>query len=171
MLFMGMTTMSNLFQLNQHYQELADRDDLDPTLLADTLDSIDDAWNEKANNIAKWIESLNSDIAWLAKKKRSIKDELTYRENLRNNLMTYLTNAIDDHGVKEVHTDDFILRPRNYKQSTVIDDEDKIPDEYRNYAKYQGMYDVKKNDVYKALKDGKNVPGAHLEPNRKTVIK
>ena len=161
----------NLFQLGQQYQKLADREDLDPTILADTLDSIDDTWTEKANNIAKWIESLNADVEWLTKKKRSISDELTYRKNLRTNLMTYLTSAIDDRGLKEVHTDNYILRPRNYKQRTVIDDEGKIPDEYRNYAKYEGMFDVKKTDVYKALKDGKNVPGAHLEPNRSTVIK
>ena len=150
---------------------MADREDLDPTVLADTLDSIEDTWSDKANNIARWIESLDSDVDWLAKKKRSISDELSYRKNLRANLMTYLTSAIDDRGLKEVHTDDYILRPRNYKQRTVIDDESKIPGEYRNYAKYQGMYDVKKNDVYKALKDGKDVPGAHLEPNRSTVIK
>lgn len=161
----------NLFELGQQYQALADREDLDPTVLADTLDSIDDTWSDKANNIARWIESLDSDVDWLMKKKRSISDELSYRKNLRANLMTYLTSAIDDRGLKEVHTDDYILRPRNYKQRTVIDDEDKIPGEYRNYAKYQGMYDVKKNDVYKALKDGKDVPGAHLEPNRNTVIK
>lgn len=161
----------NLFELGQQYQELADREDLDPTVLADTLDSIEDTWSDKANNIARWIESLDSDVDWLAKKKRSISDELSYRKNLRANLMTYLTSAIDDRGLKEVHTDDYILRPRNYKQRTVIDDESKIPGEYRNYAKYQGMYDVKKNDVYKALKDGKDVPGAHLEPNRSTVIK
>ena len=161
----------NLFELGQQYQELADREDLDPTVLADTLDSIEDTWNSKANNIARWIESLDADVEWLMKKKRSISDELSYRKNLRANLMTYLTSAIDDRGLKEVHTDDYILRPRNYKQRTVIDDEDKIPGEYRNYAKYQEMYDIKKNDVYKALKDGKNVPGAHLEPNRSTVIK
>lgn len=161
----------NLFELGQQYQALADREDLDPTVLADTLDSIDDTWNSKANNIARWIESLDADVEWLMKKKRSISDELSYRKNLRANLMTYLTSAIDDRKLKEVHTDDYILRPRNYKQRTVIDDEDKIPGEYRNYAKYQGMYDIKKNDVYKALKDGKNVPGAHLEPNRSTVIK
>lgn len=161
----------NLFELGQQYQELADREDLDPTVLADTLDSIEDTWNSKANNIARWIESLDADVEWLMKKKRSISDELSYRKNLRANLMTYLTSAIDDRGLKEVHTDDYILRPRNYKQRTVIDDEDKIPGEYRNYAKYQGMYDIKKNDVYKALKDGKDVPGAHLEPNRNTVIK
>ena len=161
----------NLFELGQQYQALADREDLDPTVLADTLDSIDDTWSDKANNIARWIESLDSDVDWLMKKKRSISDELSYRKNLRANLMTYLTSAIDDRGLKEVHTDDYILRPRNYKQRTVIDDEDKIPGEYRNYAKYQGLYDIKKNDVYKALKDGKNVPGAHLEPNRKVMIK
>lgn len=161
----------NLFQLSQQYQQLADNDELDPTVIADTLDSINDAWEGKLNNIAKWCESLDSDIDFLTKKKRSISDELSYRKNLRANLMTYLTSAIDDRGLKEVHTDDYILRPRNYKQRTVIDDEDKIPGEYRNYAKYQGMYDIKKNDVYKALKDGKNVPGAHLEPNRKVMIK
>ena len=161
----------NLFELGQQYQELADREDLDPTVLADTLDSIEDTWNSKANNIARWIESLDSDVDWLAKKKRSINDELSYRKNLRANLMTYLTSAIDDRGLKEVHTDDYILRPRNYKQRTVIDDESKIPNEYRNYEKYKGMYDIKKNDVYKALKDGKDVPGAHLKPNRSTVIK
>lgn len=161
----------NLFELGQQYQALADREDLDPTVLADTLDSIDDTWSDKANNIARWIESLDSDVDWPMKKKRSISDELSYCKNLRANLMTYLTSAIDDRGLKEVHTDDYILRPRNYKQRTVIDDEDKIPGEYRNYAKYQGMYDIKKNDVYKALKDGKNVPGAHLEPNRKVMIK
>lgn len=161
----------NLFQLSEKYQELADNNELDPTVIADTLDSINDAWNDKLNNIAKWCESLDSDIDFLTKKKRSISDELTYRKNLRSNLMTYLTGSIDDRGLKEVHTDDYILRPRNYKQRTVIDDEDKIPGEYRNYAKYQEMYDIKKNDVYKALKDGKEVPGAHLEPNRKTSIK
>ena len=161
----------NLFQLSQQYQPLADNDELDPTVIADTLDSINDAWEDKLNNIAKWCESLDSDIDFLTKKKRSISDELSYRKNLRANLMTYLTSAIDDRGLKEVHTDDYILRPRNYKQRTVIDDEGKIPPEYRNYEKYQGMFDVDKAAVYKALKDGANVPGAHLKKNRGVVIK
>lgn len=161
----------NLFELNEQYQQLADRDDLDPTVLVDTLDSINDAWNDKLNNIAKWCESLDSDIDFLTKKKRSISNELTYRKNLRSNLMTYMTKAIDERGLKEVHTEEFILKPRSYRQSTVIDHEDKIPVEYRDYEKYKGKFDVKKDDVYKALKDGKHVPGAHLKPNRKTLIK
>lgn len=163
--------MSNLFQLNDQFKELSQRDDLDPTILADTLDAIEDTWTDKVNNIANWIESLDADVDWLTKKKRSISDELTYRKNLRNNLMVYLTSAIDDRGLKEVRTDNFILRPRSYRQKTVIEDENKIPTEYRNYEKYQGMFDVDKSAIYKALKDGKQVPGAHLKPNRKVMIK
>lgn len=158
----------NLFELGQQYQELADREDLDPTVLADTLDSIEDTWNGKANNIARWIESLDSDVDWLTKKKRSISDELTYRKNLRGNLMTYLTSAIDDRGLKEVHTDDYILRPRNYKQRTVIDDEGKVPAEFKHTNE---VVAVDKTAVYKALKNGEKVPGAHLKPNRKVMIK
>lgn len=163
--------MSNLFELSDQFKELSERDDLDPTLLKDTLDAIDTTWNEKINNIAKWCESLDSDIDFLTKKKHSISDELTYRKNLRNNLMVYMTGAIDERGLKEVRTKDFILRPRNYKQRTIIDDEDKIPAEYRNYEKYQGMFDVDKTAVYKALKKGEIIPGAHLKPNRKVMIK
>ena len=86
----------NLFEFNEQYQQSADRDDLDPTVLIDTLDSINDAWNDQLNNIAKWCESLDSDIDFLTKKKRSISDELTYRKNLQSNLMTYMTEAIDE---------------------------------------------------------------------------
>lgn len=168
---MEVRRMSNLFELNDQFRELSQRDDLDPTILADTLDAIEDTWTDKVNNIANWIESLDADVDWLTKKKRSISDELTYRKNLRNNLMVYLTSAIDDRGLKEVRTDNFILRPRSYRQRTVIEDENKIPTEYRNYEKYQGMFDVDKSAIYKALKDGKQVPGAHLKPNRSTVIK
>lgn len=158
----------NLFELGKQYQSLADREDLDPTVLADTLDSIEDTWKDKANNIAKWIESLDSDIDWLTKKKRSISDELTYRKNLRSNLMTYLTEAIDERGLKEVHTDDYILRPRNYKQRTIIDDEDKVPAEFKCTNE---VVAVDKTAVYKTLKNGEKVPGARLKPNRKVIIR
>lgn len=40
--------MSNLFELSDQFKELSERDDLDPTLLKDTLDAIDTTWNEKS---------------------------------------------------------------------------------------------------------------------------
>lgn len=42
----------NLFELNQTYRDLEEREDLDSEVLADTLDSINDAREIKLDNIA-----------------------------------------------------------------------------------------------------------------------
>lgn len=161
----------NLFELNDAYRQLKDRDDLDPTVLNDSLDAIKDDREQKLDNIASWIDSNEADTDWLTKRIKKLQEKKKYLENQSHNLMTYLTQAIDDAGIKKMRTEHHMLSTRNYKASTIIDDEDKIPAEYRNYAKYEGKFDVKKADVYKALKAGQKVPGAHLQDNRRTVIK
>lgn len=161
----------NLFELNNAYRELQNRDDLDPTVLADSLDAINDDREVKWDNIATWIDRNDATINWTAKRIKELQDKKKYLENQSKNLMTYLTDSIDDAGYKEARTANHILKPRNYAASTIVDDCDKIPADYRNYAKYEGMYDVNKRAIYKALKAGEKVPGAHLKPNRSTVIK
>lgn len=160
-----------LYELSDAYRELLDRDDLDPQAVVDTLDAIKDEIETKADNIASLIDELQSSAE---RKKAKVKD---WNESAKADLQRaqwlkqYLTSELDNAGIKKVETDNHLLSVRNFKASTVIDDEDKIPDQYRNYAKYEGMYDVMKQDVYTALKDGKDVPGAHLEQNRNVVIK
>ena len=161
----------NLFELNDQYKRLKDRDDLDPTVLSDTLDSINDDRQQKWDNIATWIDNNNADIDWIDQRIKDLREKKQYLKNQSNNLMTYLTDSLDDAGFKKVTTDHHMLSARNFRASTIIDDEDKIPAKYRDYAKYQGMFDVKKSDLYKALKAGEQVPGAHLRPNRKVMIK
>ena len=161
----------NLYELSDAYRQVLTNEDTDPEVMQDTLDSIKEPLKDKADNIAWLIEKLKADSQLLKDKAKSFSEEAKHQANKAAWLTEYLTDSLDAAGIKELQTENHILRPRNYKQRTVIDDEDKIPGEYRNYAKYQGMYDIKKNDVYKALKDGKDVPGAHLEPNRNTVIK
>lgn len=160
-----------LYELSDAYRELLDRDDLDPQAVVDTLDAIKDEIETKADNIASLIDELQSSAE---RKKAKAKD---WNESAKADLQRaqwlkqYLTSELDNAGIKKVETDNHLLSVRNFKASTVIDDEDKIPDQYRNYAKYEGMYDVMKQDVYTALKDGKDVPGAHLKQNRNVVIK
>ena len=52
----------NLFELNDNYKTLASRDDLDPTILKDTLESINDDWKTKLENLASWADQLKSEI-------------------------------------------------------------------------------------------------------------
>lgn len=160
-----------LYELSDAYRELLDRDDLDPQAVVDTLDAIKDEIETKADNIASLIDELQSSAERKKEKAKAWSESSRADAQRAKWLKQYLTSELDNAKLKKVETENHLLNVRNFKASTVIDDEDKIPDQYRNYTKYEGMYDVMKQDVYAALKSGKDVPGAHLEQNRNVVIK
>lgn len=158
----------NLFELNEKYHELEQRDDLDPETLKDTLDSINDSREVKLDNIANWIENNQADIDFLDKKIKQLREEKQALSNKNNSLMEYMTTAIDDSGLKELKTENHILKPRNYRASVSIIDEDDIPSEF---IKVETKEKINKTAIYNVLKNGESVNGAELKPNRKTVIK
>lgn len=158
----------NLFELNETYRKLEQRDDLDETTLKDTLDSINDSREVKLDNIANWIENNQADIDFLDKKIKQLREEKQALSNKNNSLMEYMTTAIDDSGLKELKTENHILKPRNYRASVYISDEKDIPSEY---IEVKTEEKVNKAALYKALKNGEIINGAELKPSRKTVIK
>ena len=158
----------NLFELNEKYRELEQRDDLDETTLKDTLDSINDSREVKLDNIANWIENNQADIDFLDKKIKQLREEKQALSNKNNSLMAYMTTAIDDSGLKELKTENHILKPRNYRASVYISNEKDIPSEF---VKSKTVETIDKKAIYELLKNGETVRGAELKPNRKTVIK
>lgn len=169
--------MNNLYELNQNYKELSEV--LDERLangeevedyLIDTLDAIADAREVKFDNIANWIERNENDIEFYDKKIKELQQAKKILKNKNTSLMRYLTTSIDEAGLKEVRTDNHILKPRNYKASVKVDDIMALPEEYRfEEVKTEWKKDTKA--LYNDLKQGKEIKGARLEPNRKVVIK
>lgn len=158
----------NLFELNETYRKLEQRDDLDPETLKDTLDSINDSREVKLDNIANWIENNQADIDFLDKKIKQLQADKKSLVNRTKSLMEYVTTAIDDSGLKELKTENHILKPRNYRASVYISDEKDIPSEF---VKFKAVETIDKKAIYELLKNGETVRGAELKPNRKTVIK
>ena len=158
----------NLFELNEKYRELEQRDDLDPETLKDTLDSINDSREVKLDNIANWIEKNQAQIDFLDKKIKQLQADKKSLANRTKSLMAYMTTAIDDSGLKELKTENHILKPRNYRASVYISDEKEIPSEF---VKFKAVETIDKKAIYELLKNGETVRGAELKPNRKTVIK
>lgn len=161
----------NLFDLNDAFtrvKEMLDNEELDNTALIDTLESIEVDRDTKFDNIATWIDNNNADIEFLKKRIKDLQDAKKALENRNKSLMDYLTSAIDHAGLKEVRTDNHILKPRNYRASTVISDEESLPVEFKTTVE---TIKIDKTAIYNALKNGESVPGAHLEANRKTTIK
>ena len=158
----------NLFELNEKYRDLEQRDDLDSETLKDTLDSINDSREVKLDNIANWIENNQADIDFLDKKIKQLREEKQALSNKNKSLMEYMTTAIDDSGFKELKTENHILKPRNYRASVYISNEKDIPSEF---VKFKAVETIDKKAIYELLKNGETVRGAELKPNRKTVIK
>lgn len=158
----------NLFELNEKYRELEQRDDLDSETLKDTLDSINDSREVKLDNIANWIEKNQAQIDFLDKKIKQLQADKKSLVNRTKSLMEYMTTAIDDSGLKELKAENHILKPRNYRASVYISDEKEIPSEF---IKFKAVESIDKKSIYELLKNGETVRGAELKPNRKTVIK
>lgn len=158
----------NLFQLSDSYWEVISHRDLDPQAMSDTLEAIQDARDVKLDNIATMIEELNNDVARLKDKAKSFSEEANYRANKAKWLKQYFTDYLDAEGIKKIDLENHILSTRNFKASTVVDSLDDLPEAFTK-SKIETVANRKL--IYQALKAGEQVPGAHLEPNRSTVIK
>ena len=157
----------NVFELNNAIKQVQEKD-LDPETLADTLESLELPRNEKLDNVATWIEENNMKLQWLKDKKRQLSDVETSIKNQNERLQEFLTQAIDDSGQKEIQTENHILKPRNYKDSVIVEATEKLPIDYIVCSE---VVKPNKKLIYEDLKKGKSISGAHLKSNRKTVIK
>lgn len=158
--------MSNLFELNDTYRQLVDSD-LEGQALIDTLEAIQDEREVKLDYIATMIDELKSDVEWAKERRVELLDKQRATERKAKSLMDYLTEALDDAGIKKVQTKNHILKPRNYRASVVVKKIDDLPAEY---IREKNTVSADKTALYKALKAGVDVPGAELKPNRGTQI-
>jgi len=162
----------NLFELNDNYRKVEalfeDGADVSKQALEDTLESIGEARDTTLDHIAFLIERNTAKGDFYAKKIKELQLAKKSAENTVNRLNAYMTSAMDDAGLKELQTENHVLKPRNYKASVVVDDASVIPEQYM-VTKTTVAPD--KTAIYKAIKAGEDVPGVHTKPNRKTVIK
>ena len=157
----------HVFELNNAIKTVKEKD-LDPETLKDTLDSLELPRNEKLDNVATWIEENNMKLQWLKEKKHQLSDAETSIKNQNERLQEFLTKAIDDSGQKEIQTENHILKPRNYKDSVIVESTKDLPIDYIVCSE---VVKLNKKLIYEDLKKGKSIRGAHLKSNRKTVIK
>lgn len=157
-----------LYELADKYKELSEREDLDPEVLHDTLDAINDAIEDKADNIAAWIDNLISASERKKKKAKAWDASAKADLNKANNLKQYLIQELNHAGKKKTETDRFLLSTRKNNPSTVIDDATLIPDTFKTTKVTES---IDKTAIKDAIKLGKDVPGAHLQASQSITIK
>lgn len=148
----------NLYELSLSFQEVQNMD-LDPEVMKDTLDSIEDAIENKAENIAKLIRNLESDVSAYKEEEDRLKTKRQATENKVKWLKTYLEDNIKMTGKTKFKSGMFNFSIQKNPASVNITDERIIPEEFL----IQQPPKVDKTSLKEILKRGIEVPGAELK--------
>ena len=156
----------NSFEINSAIRELLHKD-IEPELLADTIESLELARAEKLDGVAYLIERSTADSQFLGEKIKRLQAEKRVYDNKIKHLSDFLTRVVDDSGKQSIKTDNFLFKKRNLRKKTIVPDVMKLP---VDYVKRVEEIRADKDKIYKDLTAGKEVKGAYLEENKKVII-
>lgn len=155
--------MSTLYELTDNYQHVLEiAEQLDEETLKDTLDSLDDAIDSKAENSAKVIRELEGNINALTSEIQRLNERKTALNNNVRFLKEYLQNEMEKVGKDKIKSDLFTVGIQNNPPSVRVEDERKIPRDY--FAPQDPKLD--KTKLKDELKRGKEIEGAELRQTR-----
>lgn len=157
----------NVFEINNAIEELEQKD-LDPEVLVDTIESLKLTRDQKLDGAAGLSDKYDSQIKWAKERMTELREFLKVLTNKKNRLNQFITDAMDDAGLKELQTEHHILKPRNYRDSVIVEEVKKLP---IDYVVEEKTIKADKKKLYEDLKAGKEITGAHLKAHRGTTIK
>ena len=165
--------MSTLYELTSDYMNLLEMmsdTEIDPTILSDTMESIEGEIEIKAENYAKVIKSLEGDIEKIKAEKNRLSDRQKSIENNIENMKSNLQKAMVLTGKTKFSTSLFNFNIAKNPPSVIIDDESKIPQEYLIPQPAKIDKTAIKN-LLKNLSDNDKITFAHLEQKESLRIK
>ena len=151
----------NLYELSQNYLAVQDMD-LEPETLKDTLDSIEEAIEVKAENIAKWIRNLEADKKAFEEEEKRFKDKKQAADNRIKSLKLYLEDNMRLTGKTKFKAGFFSFAIQNNPPSVEVFDEALIPKQFLIAQPVK----IDRAGIKELLKAGEEVPGAELKQTK-----
>lgn len=149
-----------LYELSQSYSQLLDlADSMDMEVFQDTLSSIEEAIEEKAENIAKLIRCLESDAKAIKEEEERLATRRKALENKISGIKQYLFNQLEVAGLDKVKRPTVTVSIQLNPPSVDVIDEKLIPSEYRIPQDPK----IDKKAILTALKDGLVIDGCSLK--------
>lgn len=140
----------------------------------DTLEGIEDEFDEKAESIAVYIKSLNAMAKTLKVEEDNLKARRKSYENQAESLKAYLLSSMQALGRRKIDMPRAVVSTRNNAPSLVVDDEmsfiswaQKNNDELLKYS----LPEIRKSEVKKLCKEDEDIPFVHMQQSTSLVIK
>lgn len=152
-----------LYEYTQDYLYLLEiSEELDQDVLIDTLESITESIEEKAENVAKVIRTFEAEVKVLkqeeerlAAKRKTLESKVTY-------LKKYLYEQLEAVGINRIKRPLFTISIQNNAPSVDVINPDDVPESLWNYP--EPVLDKRK--ILSLLKAGDDIPGVALKTSK-----
>lgn len=165
-----MTTMTLYEMTNEFRAAVKDlyEMEIDEQTLADTIEGLEGELAHKAQNVAAFALNLEAEAEAMKIAEKRIADRRKSLESKAKKLREYLLFNMQNAGITEISANDksFRVRVMAGSESVIIDDANALPVDYK---RIKTIEEPDKVLIGKAIKDGCEVPGAHVE--RKPSLK
>lgn len=164
--------MSKLYALTDAYQALwsiVDSEDADLPMIEEALQSVEDAIEVKAQNIALFIRDLDDEANIIQAEEKRLYARRKALENKRDGIKSFLLQAMDHMEMPKIKTNIYTISCQNNPATVAITDESLIPDRFLTLI--PASYQVRKKDVLDAWKNGETVPGSMISQGRSLRIR
>ena len=149
-----------LYEINEQIMACIDNGEIIDT---DKLNELQIAKDEKIENLALWYKDLIAEANALKEEKEAFAEREKAAKNKAESIMNYLSYVLNGENFK---TTKCALSFRK-SERTVIDDIYSIPEIYLKYAEPKADL----TEIKKAIKNGEEIKGAHLEEAQNIQIK
>lgn len=161
---------TSLYVLAREYQEAADKlsdSDFDAQTIKDTLEGFSGDLEAKAKNVAMFIRNLEASAEQIKLAEKAMADRRKAIENKAQAVKDYLFNNMKIANISKIECEYFALTIKKNPPKLVIDDESKIPDEFKKEVVTVSI----DNAAIKELLKTKELDFAHLEQGERLEIK
>lgn len=141
--------------------------DLQGDQLAECLDSIEDSFDDKANNIVKLVNSLSVDVDGIDKELKRLQAMKKAITNNQDRLKEYLRYNMEVTGISKIKHSLFSVTLGKPTVTAEIIDIDFLPD---GFVSTDVVIKADKKAILKALKNGEDVPGAVLSTGKSRLL-
>ena len=149
-----------LYELNATYNQLLEMaDDLDPQVLKDTLESIKESIEDKAENTAKLIRSWEAEAKAIKEEEKRLAERRRAIENNVSRVKVYLFEQMQIAGLEKVKRPTISISIANNPPSVQVIDPEKIP----SFFMIEQEPKIDKKAILEALKNGTEIDGCTIK--------
>lgn len=129
-------TLYDLADVYRQFLWAMEEDELDEDAIKDTLEALDGAFEDKADNYAVIMQTLQNDVDAIDKEMARLKARRDALKNNKERLKEYLENAMRQIGKTKFKTQRFSfgIQKNGGKLPVIIDNENALPERFKVYS-------------------------------------